>query len=138
MEDLKALRASRGKRLIVLIDSWSWIEYFQGSAKGEKVRKYIEEEGHIIVSTINIAEVFRHMLAHGTEKDADAAAQHILKSAFVIPVSTAIAIEAAKIKHERKWGLGDSIILATARQNNAKVVTGDDDFKDDKDAVFIK
>lgn len=42
----------------VLIDSWAWIEYFKGSRKGEKAKKYIEGKERAIISAINIAEVY--------------------------------------------------------------------------------
>lgn len=37
----------------------------------------------------------------------------------------------------RGWGLSDSIIIATARRENAKVVTGDEHFADLKDEVIL-
>ena len=123
--------------MTVLIDSWVWIEYFQGSKKGEVVKKYFEGEEHIIISTINISEVFRHVMSRLTRKDAESAIDYMLKTSFVIPVNVDIAIKSAIIKHEKKWGLGDSIILATAQQHNATVVTGDPDFRSEKNVVFL-
>jgi hypothetical protein len=34
-----------------------------------------------------------------------------------------IAVEATRIKHRLKWGLGDSIVYATARREAASVLT---------------
>ena len=123
--------------MTVLIDSWAWIEYFKGSEKGSKAAKHIEGDEKIIVSTINVAEVFRHTLEKRSQKDAESAISYMLNASFVIPVSIEISVESAKIKHEKKWGLGDSIILATAKQNNATVVTGDDDFINESNVVFL-
>lgn len=123
--------------MTVLIDSGVWIEYFAGSERGKHVKGYMEAGERIILSTINIAEVFRFILAKFSKKDAETAVDHMLKTSFVVPVSIDIAIEAAKIKHARKWGLGDSLILATAMKENASVVTADRDFQNEKSAVFL-
>jgi len=55
-----------------------------------------------------------------------------------------IARQAGILNKERKrvskrWGLADSIVLATARARNAKIVTGDEHFRDlGEDVVMIK
>jgi predicted nucleic acid-binding protein len=43
----------------------------------------------------------------------------------------------AKIKHNLKWGLGDSIVYATAKRKGLKVVTGDSDSKGMEDVIFL-
>lgn len=123
--------------MTVLIDSWVWIEYFQGSDKGKSVKQYIEGEEQIILSTINVSEVFRHILSKRTQKDAESAIDFMLKASFVAPVTVDIAIKSAFIKHEKKWGLGDAIIQATAQKYNAVIITGDNDFKNEKNVVFL-
>lgn len=128
---------SRGKRLTVLLDSNMWIEYFEGSTKGEKVREYVESEEKIIVSTINIAEVFRQMLQKKGEASAKKVVAIMTGYAFAIPVTTEIALAAAALKHQHKLGLGDSIIYATAKMNHAMLVTGDSDFKGMTDVIVL-
>ena len=45
--------------MTVLVDSWAWLEYFFGSAAGEKAGKIIEDERQRkIVSKINLFEVY--------------------------------------------------------------------------------
>ena len=123
--------------MTVLIDSWAWIEYFRGSEAGEKAREYIESENEIIISTINMAEIYRWILRFYDEKIAEKKRNFIKKRVIIIDVTEEIAIEAAKIKHKLKWGLGDSIIYATAKQEKAKVLTGDPHFKGLKDVIYI-
>ncbi len=63
--DLRNLTGTR-KKMTVLVDSWGWIEYFNGSAPGEKVRELIENpKEKVIVSAINIAEVYNSFLRTG-------------------------------------------------------------------------
>ncbi len=124
--------------MTVLIDSWAWIEYFKGSRSGEKVRKYVEGGEKAVISTINIAEVYRWILRFYDEKVAKEKVEVMKERCFVIPVDEEIAIMGAKIKHEEKMGLGDAIIYATAKKENAILLTGDTDFKDKKDVIFVK
>lgn len=121
----------------VLIDSWCWVEYYKGTKFADATSMYIEGDMLAYASTINLSEIYRWFLLSYSESEADAAVQDIKDRCFVVPVDEAIAIQAAKIKHEFKWGLGDSIIMATARARNAKVVTGDPDFQNKPDTIFI-
>ena len=56
---------------------------------------------------------------------------------FIVRVNEEIAIEAARIKYSTKFELVDSSILATAKSVEPKVVTGDPDFKELKEAGFV-
>ena len=123
--------------MTVLIDSWAWIEYFQGSDAGKSVNGYLECGDRIIISSLNVAEVFRQILAKRSKKDAVEALEYMLGVSFVFPVTTDIAVEAAIIRHEKKWRLGDSIVMATAKSQNARLLTGDSDFRSEKDVLFI-
>ena len=124
--------------MTVLIDSWAWIEYFKGSEAGEKARKYIEEKEKAIISTINIAEVYRWILRFYDEKNAQEKVNAMKERCFIVPVDEEIAIMAAKIKHTEKFGLGDAIIYATAKKENAFLLTGDNDFKNKENVIFIE
>jgi len=124
--------------LIVLIDSWAWIEYFKGSKVGEKARKYIEGKEKAIISAINIAEVYRWILRFYDEKIAKEKINVMKERCFIIPVDEEIAIMAAKIRYKEKFGLGDAIIYATAKKENAFILTGDDDFRNKENVIFIE
>ena len=56
---------------------------------------------------------------------------------LIAPVDEEIAVEAAKVRHRVQLSLGDSIIVATARKLDAKVVTGDKELKGMKEVLFI-
>ena len=130
-----------------VIDSYAWIEYFSGSNKGQAAKKYIEEEG-AATPTIVIAELSRKLtkeIALGRETvDGRLTRLGFLRSASsVIDLTEEIATLSGEIDVERKrrvprWGLADSVILATARTVNAKVVTGDGHFRDlSQEIVFL-
>lgn len=131
------------KKMTVLIDSWAWIEYFKGSTAGEKVKELLENsQDKVIVSAINIAEVYNSFLRDYSPPDnkryAEASRKAMKQRSYVYEVDEDIAVDSAKIKNEKKWGLGDSIIYATAKREGAKVLTGDPHFKGLKDVIFLE
>jgi predicted nucleic acid-binding protein len=121
-----------------LIDSWAWIEYFKGSKAGEKAKEIIEKyDEDAVVSVINIAEVYKWILKFYDENIAEEKRMFIKRRAYIREVDENLAVEAAKIRHEKGWGLGDSIIYATAIEMGAKILTGDPDLKDLDETIFI-
>ena len=123
--------------MTVLLDSWVWVEYWRGSKNADKASSYIQSSEEVIVSSINIAEIYFWILRGYGQKEAEAKKRILERRCFIADLDPSIAVEAAKIKHDRKIALADSIVLATAIKTNAKVVTGDPDFKGLKEVVFI-
>jgi len=137
-EACRGSRHSRGKRLTVLIDSWAWVEFFAGSKIGEVVKTYVmDEDQEIIISSINLAEIYRLALDRFDEKTAEKRRRAMISRCYLIPVDEEIAIKGAKFRHERDWGVGDALIYATAIREGAKVLTGDPHFKGLNDVIFL-
>lgn len=129
-----------------VIDAYAWIEYFKGSRSGEVAKRYIEEESSA-TPTVVIAELSRKLLRE-VERGVETLDGRRVKLEFIVAVTEVVDLTrriaelAGEIDVERKrkvsnWGLADSIILATARLCNAKVVTGDKHFVDLKDEVVM-
>ena len=123
--------------MTVLIDSWAWVEYWKGGKLAEEAASYIDGDEDSVVSTMNLAEVYLAIARSYDEATAGEKIATMEKRCHVVPVERDIAIEAAKIKRKEKLGLADSLIMATARQVGAKVVTGDPDMKGFRDVVFL-
>lgn len=124
----------------MLLDSFAWMEYFMGTHKGEKVKRFVEDNSQLYTSPIVIAEIYSKSLR--TDGNAQERTDFIIKRCAVVILDEKIAIEAAKIHAEKKvkfpdFGLADAIILASARSRNMKVLTGDPHFKNFKDAVML-
>ena len=122
-----------------VIDSFAWIEYFAGSKTGESARQYIESE-ESVTSTIVIAELSAKYA--GLKQDFAPRLKFIALKSRIVGLDEETAALAGVISNERKskiqrWGLADSIILATARLQEAKVVTGDQHFSDLREAIMI-
>jgi predicted nucleic acid-binding protein len=125
--------------LTVLIDSWAWVEFFAGSKKGEEIKAYVMDENQeIIISSINLAEIYRLALDRFDEQTAEKRRRAMISRCYLIPVDEEIAIKGAKFRHERDWGLGDALIYATSIRERAKVLTGDPHFKGLKDVIFLE
>ncbi len=123
--------------MTVLIDSWTWIEYWKGGAYSRRAGEHIDGSETAIVSTVNLAETYYWVLKHYGEDTAEQKRITIARRCFLIPLDEDIAVNAAKAKRERKVGLADSIIIATGQTENARIVTGDPDFKGLQNVIYI-
>src|SRR4030067_2038472 len=144
-ERFQGLKNSTGmrKKMTVLVDSWSWIEYFKSSSVGVKdIAPVIEgPQNEVIVSAVNIAEVYKAFLSDYPYPDNQRLAEDsravMVQRSYVLDVDQEMAVDTAKINHKLKLGLGDSIMYATALREGAKVLTGDPHFKGIKDAIYL-
>jgi predicted nucleic acid-binding protein len=120
-----------------LVDSSGWLEYFTDGKNAKFFAPIIEDTKKLMVSTINLYEIFKKILK---EKDENSALQAIglMQQAKVVEVNSSIAISAAKISFEKNIPMADSLIYTTARLFNAIVWTQDYDFKDLDGVKFIK
>jgi len=120
-----------------LVDSSGWLEYLADGKNAKLFAPAIEKTDELIVSTINIYEIYKKILL---EKDENSAIQVIglMQQAKVIAVHSTIAIQAAKLSYEQKIPMADSLIYITAKQNNAIVWTQDVDFKDLEGVRYFK
>jgi predicted nucleic acid-binding protein len=130
-----------------VIDTYAWIEYFKGTSLGQAARQYIEGDSAATPSIV-ILELERSLLrdiAEGNEtrEGAKKKTEYVRSVTSIIDLTYDSAIKAAQTDREmrkkiKNWGMADSIVLATARQLGAKVVTGDEYFRGMKEAVMIK
>lgn len=124
----------------MLLDSFAWMEYFMGTRKGEKIKRLVDDDTQLYTSPIVIAEIYSKSLR--TDGNAEERKDFIMKRCALITLDENIAVEAAKIHADNKiktpdFGLADAFILASARDREIKVVTGDPHFKDCIDAVML-
>ena len=112
-----------------LVDSSAWLEYFSDGANAGFFAPAIENSAELIVSAINIYEVFKRVLQQRGESAALRAVA-VMEQARLIEVGESIALHAAQLALELKLPMADSLILATARENGAVLWTQDADFRD--------
>ena len=123
---------SPARRRTVVLDSFAWIEYFNGSSAGEKVQNFLETR-LVVTPAIVVAELSeKHKKLNrefGPKYD------FVKARTSVVPLEEELARVAGEINFERKrsvkgWGMADSIVLATARRSGSRIVTGDPHFRD--------
>jgi predicted nucleic acid-binding protein len=127
-----------------IIDSYAWLEYFMGTAAGEKVKEIIDSSKYEkLTPTICIAEIYAKLLRTEEPEKAELQRMFIKMRSAIVPLTEEIAVEAAKIDVEMKrkirgWGLADSIVLGSARRKKAKVLTGDEHFRNLPETAYVE
>jgi predicted nucleic acid-binding protein len=111
-----------------LVDSCGWLEYFADGPNADFYAPALEDPGSLLVPTICLLEVFKRVLQQRGEDEAlqAAAAMH---QGLVAPLDAPVALRAARISHDLKLPLADSVILATAQSYSATIWTQDSHFK---------
>ena len=119
--------ASGGVDHFNLVDSSGWIEFFTDGANADVFAEPLADESRLVVPTVSVYEVFRVVLRRRGEDDALRAAAAMGRGRE-IPLSSALALEAARLAHASHLAMADGIILATARFAGAMLWTQDIDF----------
>jgi predicted nucleic acid-binding protein len=120
-----------------LIDSWAWIEYWRGAAHSREAAGYIDGDEEALASPINLAEVYYWFLREYDRRTADERRNVLERRCRVVPLEGDLAVAAAHLRKDEHLSLADSIILATARESGASLVTGDPDLRGKRGVVFI-
>lgn len=111
-----------------LVDSSGWLEYFADGENADFFSNAIQNSDELIVSTVNIYEVFKRILQQRDENSAFQAIA-VLQQGQVVDITSTIALNAAKNSIDLKLPMADSIIYTTAQIHNAVLWTQDSHFK---------
>ena len=112
-----------------LVDSSAWLEYFADGPNAGFFAAAIERTRDLLVPTIVVFEVYKRVLQQRHERAALEAVS-VLQHGQLIELTASLAIAAAQISQHEKLPMADSIILATARVQNATIWTQDSDFEE--------
>lgn len=104
----------------------------------EDYAPYVEkvDEKNYVTPTIVVYEVCKKIKNLQGEQNALEAFAQISRTS-IVELTSAIALRAADISMALKLGTADAIILATAQECNAEIVTSDKHLKDLKKVKFI-
>lgn len=111
-----------------VVDSSGWIEYLSGGPNASFFCPPIESAEPLLVPSLSLFEVYRHMLRH-IGRDEALRVVAAMRSGIVVDLDGGLALEAAELSVETKLALADSIILATAQAHEATLWTQDADFE---------
>ncbi|OQA20875.1 MAG: PIN domain protein [Actinobacteria bacterium ADurb.Bin346] len=120
-----------------LVDSSGWLEYFTDGKNAKYFAPVIENTENLIVSVINLYEVFKKI---SVEKNENSAIQAIafMQQSKIIDITESISIFAAKLSIDYKLPMADSLIYATAKIHDAIVWTQDSDFENLEDVKYFQ
>jgi predicted nucleic acid-binding protein len=121
---------------VIVIDSSGWIEYFTDGPSAKDYARRMRDPGAIVTPSIVVYEVYKVVKRQRSEEDAMIAAAAIQRTR-VIPLDTELALEAADLGIQHRLAMADAIVLATARQFDAILYTGDRDFEGIEGVVVI-
>lgn len=120
-----------------IVDSSGWLEYFAEGGNADFFAPAIEDTKNLLVPVICLYEVFKKLLQQSGLNEAQV---HVsdMKQGKVVEIDESLALSAAKLSADLKLPMADSLILATARANNAVLWTQDEHFKDLDGVKYIE
>lgn len=123
-----------------LLDSSAWIEYFNGTELGGKVKKLIENED-VYTCIISIAEISDKF--NKEREKFDKFLSFIKNISSILNLTVSSCGECGKVKAERRlikkeFSLIDAIIYLTAKENSCFLITKDDDFKEMENVIILE
>ncbi len=130
------------------IDSFAWIELIRGTRLGIEAQRRIESADTCFTPAIVLAEVAHRCLRDGL---AEALVRRELgamaEASAVVAVDADVAVAASAAtselrRHARAQrlpipGLGDGLVLATARRTGSQLLTGDPHFRGRPEVLWL-
>ena len=110
-----------------VVDSSGWIEYLSGGPNAAFFHEPIEDEAALLVPTLSLFEVYRHLLRHVGRDDALRVMAAMCRRT-VADLDDRLALAAAELSSATRLAMVDSVMLATARAHGAVLWTQDADF----------
>lgn len=123
-----------------IIDTSAWIEYLEGSAKGEKIHEILKGKEEIFILPIIIAEVISK--TKKKKGNIEIAYNALISNTKTFEITPRIAKESGILHAQTKaklqsFALADALIICAARFLKAKIITLDYHFKLFKEAIIL-
>lgn len=113
--------------MTALLDTSGWLEMLDRAPRHQAFRERLEQADRVMVPAIVIYEVYKIVKREHGQDMADLTAGR-LRTHEVVPLTEALALEAADYSLEHGLPMADAIIYATAQAHGATVITGDAHF----------
>ena len=111
----------------VLVDTCGWFEWLTDGPLAERFRPHFVDPAALLVPTCLQFELYKWAKRERGEAVALEAVA-LTEQAHVVSLTTAIALHAADLALQYRLSFADALILATASQHQATVVTSDEHF----------
>jgi predicted nucleic acid-binding protein len=117
---------------VYLLDTWAWVEYFDGTPAGARVQRILES-ATVATSILSVAEL-SDLYTRRKSPTLDEKVEFVRGSGQLLDLDLRAVSKAGLTKWTQRarkhpMGLGNAVIYETARANGLTVVTGDPGFK---------
>jgi predicted nucleic acid-binding protein len=114
----------------ILIDSFAWLEILTGTERGRKALEIINSREKRFTSVLNLYEL-RYRIEQLRDTQTTMEFLEIIRGQCeIMPVDESIALTAGKVKMlHPSLGAVDCLLLATAKVQHLRLVTGDQHFR---------
>jgi len=116
----------------IVLDSFALLAYLGKECGFERVRRLLAaEDVQLLMNDINVGEAYYIVARERDMTQADELVDAILPSLPIILVTNSLqeVIEASRIKAVYPLAYADCFAVATASRENARLITGDPEFK---------
>ena len=120
-----------------VVDSGAWLEYLAAGPNASYFAEAIEKTAELLVPTVTIYEVFKRIIQQRSENEALQVIA-VMQQGKMSEMDSTVALSAARMSVDQRLPMADSIILATARLNNATLWTQDSHFEGMRDVKYRK
>lgn len=127
-----------------LLDSYALLAYLNKENDFQKVQKVLSEAQrsgrHVLMNEINIGETYYILYRKRSQEKAEFFLDTVLAGLpiLILPNNFEDVMNAARLKAEHPLSFEDCFAVATARRENAIVMTGDTEFKNVEHMVKIE
>jgi len=111
-----------------VVDSSEWLEYLAAGPNAAYFAAAIENTAELIVPTLILYEVFKRIVQQRSENEALQVIA-VMQQGRIADLDSRTALSAARISIDHQLPMADSMILATARLNDALLWTQDSHFE---------
>lgn len=110
--------------MTVSFDTWTWLEYFTGSKRGERARQLVQSSEEICTSALSLTELKSKFMRE--KRPYEEHLNFVIKRSRIVPLSAEIALQAADYM-ARGLHTSDAVIYATSQSARTVLLTGDKD-----------
>jgi toxin FitB len=128
--------ASPAKVALCVVDSCGWLEYLAGGANAGFFEAALLDTKHLIVPSLCIYEVGKHMIRH-SGLEAAQEVMEFMRKGRVVSLSDEQLLAAAQTSHQHQLAMADAIIWQTAHLHNARLLTQDAGLKEMPDVQYV-
>ena len=122
--------------MTMTFDSGAWIEYFAGTKKGEKVKRYLDENANIFTPSICLMEIKNKYLREGYKYEDRI--DYISTISSIIDINKEIALKGAEIKNKHGLYTVDAVIYAASKLMKSTLITKDHHFQKLKNVIILE